>query len=160
MKELSREEQLLLADWNACIDTIHHEDGRKSHLFSIFLAMQGALFGIFGLVMNTNKSGSVWIVGVALILSIIWFFAMERMKAFIDLRYIQGEQLELKLGVIETIRIELALRRNGITKIHDSQMKLRYHQKIFSISNNLESFLPVFTAVIWIVIAFSSGTFI
>jgi len=62
---------------------------------------------------------------------------MERIRAFIDLRYIQGEQLEKKLKELTTIRIELALRRTGMAEVYDDVAKLKFHQKIFSISKHL-----------------------
>ena len=131
----------------------------EKHTFFRYLTIQGALFGAFGLLVDSNRVGSAWIVSIAIFLSFMWYLVMERMKAFIDLRYVQGEQLELKIGVIETIGLELELRRVGKIKIRESQMKLRFHQRFFSISKHVESLLPIFTGIIWIVLALSYGIF-
>jgi hypothetical protein len=37
--DFSKEERLMVIDYQACLDILRHEDGRKSHLFTIFFFM-------------------------------------------------------------------------------------------------------------------------
>jgi hypothetical protein len=154
----SKEEQLMLEDYQACLDTLRHEDGRKSHLFTIFFVIQGALFGLYGLVVQNKISGGIWIAGIAIFLSLLWFLVMERMRAFIDLRYVQGAQLENRLQLY-TLRYELSLRNEGKVKIGDAMVTLRFYQRGFSISKHLESLLPVMTGIIWFALILIFGVF-
>jgi hypothetical protein len=78
----SKEEQLMLEDYKACLAILRHEDGRKSHLFTVFFVVQGALFGLYGLAVQSKISGSIWLAGIAISLSLLWFLVMERMRAF------------------------------------------------------------------------------
>jgi hypothetical protein len=154
MTELSKKEHLMLLDYQSCLATLRHEDGRKSHLFSVFFVIQGVLFGIYGSFVDGNKSGSLWIAGIAFFLSLLWFFAMARIQAFIDLRYVQGEQLERKLKDLTTLRIELSLRNTGVAIVYDEEVRLKFFQRFFSISKHLESLLPIVIGIIWILRVF------
>jgi hypothetical protein len=77
MTNFSKEEQLLLEDYKACLSILRHEDGRKSHLFTMFFVIQGALFGLYGLLIQNKSSGSIWLVVIAVFLSLLWFLVME-----------------------------------------------------------------------------------
>jgi hypothetical protein len=162
--ELSRQEQLMLLDYQQCLDMLRHDDGRKSHLFTVFLTIQGALFGFYGLLIQNPKPGGIWIAGVAIVLSVLWFLVMERMRAFIELRRVQGKQLETELEKttkispgISTIRNELSLRNSS--KDLNGTHKLPFYVKWFSISRYLESLLPIITGIIWLVLIIVFGSF-
>lgn len=159
MEGFSKEEQLMLEDYKACLDILRHEDGRKSHLFTVFFVIQGALFGLYGLVVQNKVSGGIWLAVIAILLSLLWFLVMERMRAFVDLRYIQGEQLEKRLKGLNTVRYELSLRNEGEVQIMDDKIRLRFYQRVFSISKHLESLLPIITGTIWLALIFIFGSF-
>ncbi len=163
MAELSKQEQLLLLDYQQCLDMLRHDDGRKSHLFTVFLTIQGVLFGFYGLLIQNPKPGGVWIAGVAIVLSMLWFLVMERMRGFIELRRVQGEQLETKLEKttsispgISTIRNELSLRYSH--KDLSGKHELPFYVQWFSISTYLESLLPIITGIIWLVLIIVFGS--
>lgn len=159
MEGFSKEEQLMLEDYKACLAILRHEDIRKSHLFTVFFVVQGALFGLYGLAVQSKISGSIWLAGIAISLSLLWFLVMERMRAFVDLRYVQGEQLENKLKGLHTVRYELSLRNEGEVKIMDDKVRLRFYQRVFSISKHLESLLPIITGTIWLALILVFGNF-
>jgi hypothetical protein len=164
MSDLSKQEQLILANYQECLSMLRHDDGRKAHLFTTFLTIQGVLFGFYSLLIQESKPGGGWIAGVAAVVSALWFLVMERMKGFIELRRVQGEELEKQLdkitGIkygISTIRNEQFLRNDN--KVLYGRHKLRNHQRWFSISKLLESLLPIITGIIWLVLLTIFGNF-
>jgi hypothetical protein len=159
MEGFSKEEQLMLEDYKACLDMLRHEDGRKSQLFTVFFVIQGALFGLYGLVVQNRISGGIWLAVVAILLSLLWFLVMERMRAFVDLRYIQGEQLEKRLKGLNSVRYELALRKEGEVQIMDDKIRLHLYQRVFSISKHLECLLPIITGAIWLALILVLSSF-
>jgi hypothetical protein len=147
---LTREEELMLEDYKACLSLLFHEDGRKAHLSGTFFLIQGALFGFYSLMFTHSGVIAIVLAVIGGLFSLFWFLVMARMQAFIDLRYCQLVQLEAKLGVITTIKNEVTLRNTGAVQVMECSYKLSAHQRLFSISKTVESLLPVLVGVVWV----------
>jgi hypothetical protein len=148
METLSRQEQLKVVDYQQCLEMLRHEDGRKSQLFTVFLTIQGALFSLFGLLIQRPNPGGAWIAGVAIVLSALWFLVMQRMKAFIVMRRKYSVELEEELG-LWTVRKEEEMR---YYEKGSRPQELPLYVAWFSISNHLEGWLPGVIGGIWLVL--------
>ena len=147
---LTRDDELLLVDYQASLELLKHEDERKSHMFSIFFLVQGALFGYFSLATEGSPAEAAITAAIAILASIFWYFVMERMQAFVELRYHQLQYIESRVGIISTITNEETLRSKKSVKIGDYQYTLPKQRSLFSISKQLESRLPIVVGAFWL----------
>ncbi len=154
---LTRDEELMLEDYRTSLTLLCHEDNRKSHLFTIFFLVQGALFGFYGLIFTSNTPLATALVVLGMIFSVFWLLVMERMQGFVELRYCQLVQLEAKLGVITTITSEEQVREQGEAQVIERKYELPWYRKLFSISKSIESRLPALIGFFWILLGVGSS---
>jgi hypothetical protein len=145
-------EDLLLEDYKTSLDLYKYGGQRKANLFTMFFLIQGGLFTFFGWLIPNHKAVAILLCVLAALFSLLWSFAMERMRAFIKLRACQLEQIEKKLGVMTSLTNEEMLRSKGKTEISGHTYKLSFYQRLFSVSS-IESILPVIVGIFWLLIA-------
>ena len=148
---LTREEQLMLEDYRATLDLLKHEDERKAQLFTLFIGMNGGLVAFYVWMSDSNTAIAIGLAIAAVIFGIYWFFIMERMRAFIWLRYCLLLKIEDRIKLITSISAEEKLRNLGEVEVYGELYKLAFHQRI-SVTKT-ESFIPLVVAVFWLVLA-------
>jgi hypothetical protein len=147
MADLSKEELLMLEDYQGCMGYLYHDERRTADFFKIFSVAETGLVVLFTWAWNNAEAIALVVSIFAIILSIYWSLVMDRMRAVIGVRYVQLRHIEAKLKPLSTFSIEAELKSTGKATIGTDTYTMSFRHKLSA--SKAESHVPLLAACLW-----------